>query len=257
MKRLALCFALVLVLAQAAQAHFGYIVPSQSVIEEKEHSNLALTLAFLHPMEQNGMNMEKPLEFGVMADGAKTNLLGTLTETKVLGHKAWKTVFSPKKPGIYSFFMVPAPYWEPAEDKYIQHISKVVVPAFGEEDGWDEPIGLKTEIVPLTRPFGNYAGNVFRGVLLVDGKPAPNARVEVEYFNGAKKRVAPFDCMNTQVVKTDANGVFSYAVPWAGWWGFAGLTTAKETIQRDGKDKRIEMGAILWMEFVAPKFEKK
>jgi cobalt/nickel transport protein len=46
-------------------------------------------------------------------------------------------------------------------------------------------------------------------------------------------------------------------VPWAGWWVFAGLTTAKETIQRDGKDKRIEMGAILWMEFVAPKFEKK
>jgi len=257
MKRIALCLALVLVLAQTAQAHFGYIVPSQSVVEEKEHANLALTLAFLHPMEQNGMNMEKPLEFGVVADGQKVSLLGSLAETKVLGHKAWRTAFTPKKPGVYSFYMVPQLYWEPAEDKFIQHISKVIVPAFGEEDGWDEPIGLKTEIVPLTRPFGNYAGNVFRGVLLVDGKPAANARVEVEYYNKDKKRAAPFDCMNTQVVKTDANGVFSYAVPWAGWWGFAGLTTAKETLARDGKDKKIEMGAILWMEFVAPKAGKK
>jgi len=257
MKRLALCLALMLVLAQSAQAHFGYIVPSQSVVEEKEHANIALTLAFLHPMEQNGMNLEKPLEFGVVADGKKTSLLGSLTETKVLGHKAWKTAFTPKKPGLYSFYMIPTPYWEPAEDKYIQHISKVIVPAFGEEDGWDEPIGLKTEIVPLTRPFGNYAGNVFRGVLLVDGKPSPNTDVEVEYDNTGKKFAAPFDCMNTQVVKTDANGVFSYAVPWAGWWGFAGLTTAKETIKRDGKDKKIEMGAVLWMEFVAPKVVKK
>lgn len=257
MKRFALCLALVLMLAQSAQAHFGYIMPSQSVVEEKAQANLALTLAFLHPMEQNGMNLVKPLEFGVVADGHKTSLLGSLAETKVLGHQAWKTAYTVKKPGVYSFYMVPQPYWEPAESKFIQHVSKVIVPAFGEEDGWDEPIGLKTEIVPLTRPFGNYAGNVFRGVLLVDGKPVPGARVEVEYFNGDKKRVAPFDCMNTQVVKTDANGVFSYAVPWSGWWGFAGLTTAKNTIKHDGKDMKVELGAILWMEFVAPKFEKK
>lgn len=257
MKRIALCLALVLGLAQAAQAHFGVVIPSQSVVEEKEHANLALSVAFLHPMEQNGMNMEKPLEFGVAAGGTKSDLLASLSETKVLGHKAWKTAYTPKKPGLYSFYMVPAPYWEPAEDKFIQHITKVLVPAFGEEDGWDEPLGLKTEIVPLTRPFGNYAGNVFSGVLLVDGKPAPGTEVEVEYYNKDKKRVAPFDCMNTQVVKTDANGVFTFAVPWAGWWGFAGLTTAKETLKQGGQDKKIEMGAVLWMEFVAPKFGKK
>lgn len=72
--------------------------------------------------------------------------------------------------------MEPQPYWEPAEDCYIVHYTKAYVAAFGEEEGWDEPAGLKTEIVPLTRPFGNYAGNVFQGQVLLNGKPVPGAR---------------------------------------------------------------------------------
>jgi len=38
------------------------------------------------------------------------------------------------------------------------------VTAFGDDEGWDEEIGLKTEIVPLSKPFGLYAGNIFQGV---------------------------------------------------------------------------------------------
>ncbi len=67
----------------------------------------------------------------------------------------------------------PQPYWEPAEDKFIIRYSKVMVPVFGVDDGWDAPTGAKTEILPLTRPFGNYAGNVFRGQVILNGKPAP------------------------------------------------------------------------------------
>ena len=95
----------------------------------------------------------------------------------------------------------PKPYWEPAEDKFIVHYTKVIVPAYGDEDGWDKPAGVKTEIVPLTRPFANYAGNTFRGQLLVDGKPAAGADVEVEYFNRDGKYEAPNDYFVTQVVK--------------------------------------------------------
>jgi cobalt/nickel transport protein len=257
MKRFAASLALVLLLAQAAQAHFGMVIPSQSVVADKAKAAVSLTVAFCHPMEQNGMDMAKPLEFGVAADGTKTDLLGGLKEIKVLNHKAWQGAFTPKKPGIYTFYAVPAPYWEPAEDKFIQHITKVVVPAFGEEEGWDKPLGLKTEIVPLTRPFGNYAGNVFSGVVLLDGKPVPGCDVEVEYYNKDKKYAAPNEYMNTQVVKTDANGVFVFAAPWAGWWGFAALNDAPQGIKKDGKDKKVELGAVLWMEFVAPKAIKK
>ncbi len=40
------------------------------------------------------------------------------------------------------------------------------------------PIGLKYEIVPLTKPFGLYTGNIFQGVVLKDGKPQANVKVE-------------------------------------------------------------------------------
>ena len=39
------------------------------------------------------------------------------------------------------------------------------------------------EIIPLTRPFANYSGNIFQGRVLLDGKPVPGAEVEVEYYN--------------------------------------------------------------------------
>ena len=112
-----------------------------------------------------------------------------------------------KKPGTYQFVMEPKPYWEPAEDCFIIHYIKTVVAAFGGEDGWDEPAGLKTEIVPLTRPFGNYAGNVFQGRVLLDGKPVPGAEVEVEFYNRDGKYEAPNDYMITQVIRTDTDGI--------------------------------------------------
>ena len=143
------------------------------------------------------------------------------------------------------FYMEPQPYWEPAEDSYIVHYTKTVVAAYGEDEGWSEPIGLKTEIVPLSRPFGLYAGNVFQGVVMVSAKPVPHAEVEVEYFNRGGSYLAPTDYMVTQTIKADSSGVFTYAVPKAGWWGFAALSTDKR--QMEGKD--VEIGAVLWVNF--------
>lgn len=259
MKRFSLSLALVAVLlwAGAVSAHFGMIIPSQDVVLEKGASEVKLTLSFSHPMEMQGMDMAKPEQFGVVEAGKKTDLLAGLKETKVMGKKAWAASHALKQPGVYGFFMVPAPYWEPAEDCFIQHLTKVVVPAFGEEEGWNEPVGLKTEIVPLTRPFGNYAGNVFSGQVLVDGKPAPGVTVEVEYYNADKKYEAPNDYMVTQSVATDVNGVFVYVVPWAGWWGFAALTTSDAKLKHEGQDKDVELGAVLWTKFVEPKRQKK
>jgi cobalt/nickel transport protein len=195
------------------------------------------------------MDMEKPAKCELVLDGNKTDLIPLLKETKVMDRKAWTAGYKINRPGVYWVYMEPKPYWEPAEDCYIIHYTKTVVAAFGEDSGWDEPLGLKTEIVPLSRPFGLYAGNVFQGVVLLDGKPAPGTEVEVEYYNRDKKSEAPNDYFVTQVTKADENGVFTFAVPKAGWWGFAGLNTSEKKIKHEGKDKDVEIGAVLWIEF--------
>ncbi len=237
--------AMFLLFAQAAHAHFGMVIPSDDIVSQGDSRQVSLKLMFAHPFEMQGMPLEKPAQFGVMAGEVKTDLSGNLREVKVLNQKAWEASYTIQRPGVYSFYMEPKPYWEPAEDCYIIHYTKVIMSAFGLEDGWDAEVGLKTEIVPLTRPFGLYAGNVFQGVVKLGGKPVPFCDVEVEYYNQAKKFKAPDDSFITQVVKTDANGVFTYAAPRAGWWGFAALNTSDEKI----KDKDVELGAVLWVKF--------
>jgi len=199
-----------------------------------------------------GMPLVTPASFKVFVEGEAQELKDALKPAKVMDHPAWTADFTAKKPGVYQFVMEPAPYWEPAEDCFIVHYTKTVVAAFGEEEGWGEPLGLKTEIVPLTRPFGNYAGNVFQGQVLLGGKPVAGADVEVEFYNAEGKYEAPDGYMVTQVIKTDANGVFTYGVPFAGWWGFAALNTAEEKMDHEGKPKDVELGAVLWAQFFEP-----
>jgi cobalt/nickel transport protein len=247
---LGVCLMFVLGLATAGQAHFGLLQPAASMVMAEDSHNLDLTLAFCHPFEQQGMPMAKPKAFGVKSGKDKTDLLKTLQETKVLDQQAWKTVFTLARPGVYAFYFDPAPYWEPDEDKYIIHQTKTYVAAFGAEEGWDEEVGLKAEITPLTRPFGLYAGNVFQGVVKFKGKPVADAEVEVEYFNAGQKVTAPNDYFITQVVKTDKNGVFTFAAPKGGWWGFSALNEEKNAITHtDGKKKDAEYGAVLWVQF--------
>lgn len=252
---LALLAGLGLLLADisAAWAHFGMIIPSTSTVTENAAADLTLDIAFAHPQERKGMTMEKPRVFSVFRDGKAEDLLGALTPATFLDNRAWQARYRIRRPGVYQFAVEPEPYFEPAENCYIIHYAKTVVAAFGEEEGWAEPLGLKTEIVPLTRPFANYAGNVFAGRVLLDGKPVPGAEVEVECWNRDGAHVAPNDYFVTQVVRADENGVFVYGVPWAGWWGFAALNSGDRRPGPEGKPVDVELGAVLWMEFAAPR----
>ncbi len=224
-----------------ANAHFLTTIPSSDYVSEKKDSNLKMDVMFIHPFEQTGMTMEKPI--GVFLESKENPLV--LVETKKLEHKAWSTNYQIKKPGIYKFFTEPQPYFEPAEEKFISHVPKLMISAFGVEEGWDTPLGLKYEIIPMVKPFGLYSGNIFKGKVLHDGKPASNVEVEVELYNefGLK---APTDAHITQVVKTDDNGVFSFVMNHKGWWGFAALIEEGEK-EFEGKKYPIENGALLWI----------
>jgi cobalt/nickel transport protein len=241
--------AFVVLFSSPVMAHFGMVIPSDSMVMQADSRTLRVTLSFSHPMEMVGMELKKPTVFAVSANGKNQSLLGQLKPATVMGHEAWTADYPIKRPGIYMFYMEPQPYWEPAEDCFIVHITKTVVTAFGDDEGWDAELGLKTEIVPLAKPYGLYAGNVFQGIVKVDGKPVAYADVEVEYYNRDKTAHAPTDYMVTQTVKADGNGIFTYSAPVSGWWGFAALNTAGFTIKHDGKDKDVEMGAVIWVYF--------
>ena len=231
----------------AAWAHFGMIIPSDDIVEKGDKKTITLSVKFIHPFEGQYMNMEVPKAFGVVAGGQKQDLIRTLQKKDVKKFTRWEASYQIKSPGDYVFYVEPAPYWEPAEETFIVHYTKVIVNALGLEKGWDEEAGLKTEIVPLTRPYGLWTGNVFQGVVKVDGKPAPFAQVEVEYYNEGGRIKPPAEPYIAQVVKADQNGVFSYAMPKAGWWGFAALSTADYKLEREGKEYPVEIGAVLWV----------
>lgn len=230
-----------------AWAHFGMILPSDDIVSQGEGKQITLEVRFLHPFEGHYMEMAKPAAFGVLAHGKKDHLLSSLKKKTVKGASTWEAAYTVRRPGDHIFYVEPAPYWEPAEESFIVHYTKVIVNAFGLEEGWDQEVGLKREIVPLTRPYGLWAGNVFQGVVKVDGRPAPYADVEVEYYNRDGKVKAPDDSYITQVIKADSNGVFTYAMPIEGWWGFAALSTADFKLEHEGKEYPVEIGAVLWV----------
>lgn len=247
-----------MVLAAApAWAHFGTIIPSDDIVTQYDDKELNVQVKFIHPMEGHYMEMVKPEAFGVMHNGKKNDLLGKLEASKGKSPDQnreftfWTTDYKIRRPGDYTFYVEPAPYWEPAEDLFIKHYTKVCVNAFGLEKGWDEPVGLETEIIPLTRPYGLWAGNLFTGRVLLKGEPVPYAEVEVEYLNESPGNInvvlPPAGSYVTQVVKADENGIFSYAMPKSGWWGFSALNEADWKLKHDGREKGVEIGAVYWV----------
>ena len=238
---------LIMLSASNCLAHFGMVIPSQNIIKP-DNKTVQLTLSFSHPFAGIGMDMAKPASFYSLMDGNKTDLLADLKQTAVMDHIGWQLSRKIKRPGVYWYVMEPAPYWEPAEDIFIIHTTKTAVAAFGEDQGWDKPLGLATEIVPLLRPFGNYAGNSFSGRVLLKGKAVAGAAVEVEFYNRDNRITAPDEYHYTQVIKADENGVFTFTCPWSGWWGFAALNEADYTLKAaDGTEKEVELGAVLWI----------
>ena len=239
--------ATIAVLTAPLSAHFQVVKTNKSVIEQGDKAEITIAYEFTHPFEQELMNLVKPQDAGVFADGKKTSFLNSLKEAKKDKQSVWSASYAVKSPAVYQFYIDPVPYFEPAEEKFIRHQTKTIVNAFGADEEWDAPIGLKAEIVPLSRPYSILKGGLFEGQVLYKGKIAPDTEVEIEFYNDGKKLKAPNDSFVTLVTKTDANGVFRPVLPLERWWGFAALIDDDETITREGKKYQIELGAVLWL----------
>lgn len=238
--------ALAAVAASPAQAHFQQLLPSADLYDG---GPLTLSLLFTHPMAGGPvMDMAPPARFGLRGPQGAADLAASLRETPQDGARGWTADYAPAEPGAYTFFVEPAPYWEPSEGKSIIHYAKVTVDAYGWGADWAEPLGLPVEIEPLSRPYGLWTGNVFSGVVRRDGAPVPHAEIEVEWVNDGSV-TPPADAYATQTIRADGAGVFHYAMPRAGWWGFAALVEADYRLpDPSGAPAPVELGGLIWVQ---------
>ena len=256
---------LILLFSIPAFAHFQTIYTKESALEKGEEINLKLI--FTHPFEAGHTmdigkdekgNLHPPKAFGVMHKGKKKDLLGELKPITFRSltneGRAFEANYKLRGMGDFTFYFDPAPYYEASEDIYIEHVTKMIVNVAGAPTDWDAEVGLPVEIVPLDKPYGLWTGNVFRGVVKCNGKPVPDIEIEVEYMNHdisgnafvkTAKVEAPQDAFITQTIKADSNGVFTFGIPKAGWWGFAALGAGGE---RTYKGKELSLDAVIWVQ---------
>ncbi|SHI14816.1 DUF4198 domain-containing protein [Desulfofustis glycolicus] len=249
--------------AATASAHFQMIYTPDSALNKG--GSIPLKLVFTHPFDAgHTMDMGQPEQFFVVRsrgenEPQRTDLLDTLTpidwQSLTNSGKAFETSYQARG-GDHIFCLVPAPYFEAEEDSYIQQSTKVIVNVGGEPGAWSEPVGLPVEIVPLAKPYDRWTGNVFQGRVLFNGKPVPYAEIEIEYLNheplleknafAEKGQVAaPQDAFVLQTIFADENGVFTYGIPRAGWWGFAALGLDPD-YSYEGKE--CSRDAVIWIQ---------
>lgn len=242
---------LFLALPATALAGFGLIVPSNELVGQGASPAIGLRLGFFDPLLPAFKETVKPIRFGVQHLGEQTDLLATLKPAAERNPTAWLAEFSAKKPGDYTFFTEQAPRWEAADDQFIVPLAKVCVNALALEEGWDEPVGLEAEIVPLARPYGFWAGNLFSGQVLLGGEPAPYAAIEVAWLGTAPDAPPPLphgaSAYRIQKLRADTNGIFHYTMPRAGWWGFASILDTDRTIRQDNEEKPVSLVTSFWV----------
>ena len=261
MKKLYLVLA-ILAMTSSASAHFQMIYTPEAALNKG--GKIPLALVFTHPFEAgHTMDMGKPEQFFVVRSRGenqpkKIDLLDSLTPmtwtSLTNSGKAFETTYTARR-GDHIICLIPDPYWEANESFYIKQNTKVIINVGGEPGAWMEPVGLPTEIVPLAKPYDRWTGNVFQGQVLFNGKPVSKAEIEIEFLNHeplldkkafAKKAsaTAPQDAFILQTIFADENGVFTFGIPKAGWWGFAALDLDPDYTHKGEKCSR---DAVIWI----------
>jgi len=254
--------------AAPALAHFLVVYTPQTAIQRA--TDLPFHLIFTHAFHGGpSMAMEKPQRFYYAKRSApgeeieQVDLSQYLEPIDWAGENgpvsAWKATVPRnvvRSLGDYQVVVEPTPYLEETEQLYIQQFAKVMVNVGGVPGNWSETLGLPAEIHALNKTYANWTGGIFRGVVLGNGVPMPYTQVEVEYLNHALDTdnnrfaaqgaiTAPHPSLEAMVILTDANGQFSFALPRAGWWGFAALSVGPA---KEYNGKPLSQDAILWVQ---------
>lgn len=197
-------------------------------------------------------------EFYVMHKTIKTDLKDTLKPIIFTGEnksKAYTSKYKAKKMGDHLFVMKPAPSYSEIEGVYLQMITKMIVNVSGKPTDWDKELGLDAEIIPLSKPYGIWAGSSFSGMVKAAGIPVPFANIEVELLNydidmenyklGKMKTNAPQQSFKVIEIKANERGEFTFHLPQEGMWSFNAKSIGHN---KKYKDRELSQDAIIWVE---------
>lgn len=238
------------------EAHFLSIYAPQAVMDSPTQTNV--DLIFWHPLG-GGHIMDMggaPEEFFMIHRGKRTDLTESLTEIDFTSAantgQAYSAPVTFQASGDYTLATVPRPYFEETEDIYIQQLTKAYFNRGQLPSGWDVPVGLPTEILPLSRPYNALVGSSFTGQVISEGKPVARAEIEVEFIaaepdvdtHTSGEPTVSEAAGGAIVLFSDANGYFTFGIPHAGWWGFAALGVGPET---EFNGKELSQDAVIWI----------
>jgi len=247
----------------ACAEYFAILRSDPPLVSDQKSKALNVSIAFGHPFAQTAVDMDlvqmfAAIQYPVKDTGQtiRREFLDTLKPVKYKDKNAWTGTISLPDPGLCQLVLETRPYWAEEQGIFLQQFAQTLVPVQGSEYGWENPVGLKLEILPLTRPFGLTAPALFTGRVLLDGKIMPETPVRIEYLN-EDRRTAPSPYHQTQRARTDKHGVFSFVCPHPGWWGLAAVTRGDPLKGPDGQPKNTELAGVLWIYVDPPPVPKK
>lgn len=113
--------------------------------------------------------------------------------------------------------------------------------------GWETPLGLPLEIVPLNRPYGILPGDVFQVQALLEGKPVPGVKIYAEKFHKPPmKKPYPPDEIITRVAQTTPDGTALVTLHSSGWW-ILFAAYEQDEIQKDEKSGPVVLQDAVWI----------
>ena len=260
-RRLNLVVALVMAALLAplsASAHFHTYWPQVEGCYGKPGEAVTWKYFWGHPYEMIIYDAQ-PAKFFVRTpdgkrDGAQVKESSIKDDATGQMRKSYEVSYTPAAPGDYYLCLEGPAYYIAEEQVFWQDYVKQPCHVMAAK-GWDKPVGLEVELVPLTRPYGWPAGSVFKAQAFFKGKPLKNAAVEIEKFNGAHvpKDKLPKDRLGednepliTRVLKTDNQGYLVCSLDSPGWWVISVSVEDGKKFQ-DGQPCPVEKRGCLWV----------
>ena len=245
-------------MAWPALAHFQVLWPKTEGCYAKTGEAVTWQYFWGHPYEMLISDAQPPKFFIFTPQKQKENLAGkeiTLKDQESgQDRKAFEVEYKPSGPGDYYLCLESPPIFIPEEQVFWQDYVKEPLHVLSAK-GWDQPVGLPVEIIPLTRPYGWPAGSVFKGQALAKNLALTRATVEIEKFNGfyVPKNQLPKDRLGaengpllTRVTKTDHMGYFICTLDSPGWWIITVSAPGGKKVH-ERKTYPVEMRGCLWV----------